>query len=149
MHIERKKDLSIYYWLVDLFSDASFVSIKDGFPMEDLSIPTVAVEGGNIKLEPFEMGNRNRIFERIWFIEIFAKNKSQRDDFGYRVLSALENVIPVYDFDEDITPPPLPTQLGVLDPLVVEMTPIKIFPEMTEKLYYRNSIYFTAEYSII
>jgi hypothetical protein len=148
MHIERKKDLSIYYWLVDLFSDASYVNIRDGFPSENLELPTVAVEGGTIKLRPFELGNRSRVFKRIWFIEIFANNKSQRDDFSYRVLSALENVIPVYDYDEGF-PPPTPTQLGILDPLEVDMTPIKILPEMTEKLYYRNSVYFTAEYSII
>lgn len=148
MHIERKKDLSVYYWLESLFSDASYVNIRDGFPSEDLELPTVAVEGGTIDLEPHELGNRNRVFKRIWFIEIFANNKSQRDDFSYRVLTALENVISVYDYDEGF-PPPIPTKLGVLDPLVIKMTPIKILPEMTEKLYYRASISFTAEYSII
>ena len=148
MHIERKKDLSIYYWLVDMFSDAPFVTVRDGFPSESLVIPTVAVEGGTISLEPFELGNRSRLFDRIWFVEIFADNKSQRDDFSYRILSALEDVIPVYDYDEGF-PPPTPTQLGVLDPKTINMTPIKILPEMTEKLYFRNSVSFTAEYSII
>jgi hypothetical protein len=149
MHIERKKDLSVYHWLVDLFSDASYINVVDGFPTENLELPTVAVEGGTIKLKPFELGNRNRIFNRIWFIEIFAKNKSQRDDFSYRILSALENIIPVYDYDEGFPPDVDPTQIGGLDPLIIQATPIKILPEMTEKLYYRLSVSFTAEYSII
>lgn len=148
MDIERKKDLSIYYWLQDLFSDVSYVNIEDGFPTGELEIPTVAVEGGVINLKPHELGNRNRIFKRLWFIDIFATNKSQRDELSYRILRALENVIPVYDYDEGF-PPPTPTQLGVLDTLSISGVPIKIFPEMTQKLYYRFNISFTAEYSIL
>jgi len=140
--------LSIYYWLTDLFSDASYVNIEDGFPTGNLEIPTVSVEGDIIDLKSLEMGNKNRVFKRIWFIEIFANNKSQRDDFSYRVLTALQDVIPVYDYDEGF-PPPTPTKLGVLDALTIRGTPVQIFPEMTEKLYYRFSISFTAEYSII
>lgn len=149
IHTERKKDLSLYYWLTDLFSDASYINIEDGFPTGDLVIPTVSVEGGTIDLKPHELGNKNRVFKRIWFIEIFANNKSQRDDFSYRVLTALEDIIPVYDYDEGFPPNVDPTKLGVLNTLTIKGTPIKIFPEMTEKLYYRFSISFTAEYSII
>lgn len=149
MHIERKKDLSIYHWLVDLFSDASYVNIEDSFPVRNLEIPTVAVKGGTIKPTLLEMGNRNRVFKRIWFIEVFAANKSQRDDFSYRVLTALQNPISVHDYDEGFPFTVAPTKLGVLDILDITGVPIQIFPEMTEKLYYRFSISFTAEYSII
>lgn len=149
MHIERLKDLSIYYWLTDLFSDASYVNIKDGYPTETLEIPTVSVEGGVIIPRLHELGNRNRVFKRVWFIDIFANNKSQRDDFSYRVLTALENVIPVYDYNEGFPPSISPAQLGTLDPLEIKGTPVKIFPEASEQLYYRFSISFTAEYSLI
>jgi hypothetical protein len=148
MDIERKKDLSIYYWLQDLFSDVSYVNIEDGYSEEGLEIPTVVVEGGVINLKPHEMGNRNRVFKRLWFIDIYATNKSQRDEFSYRVLRALQDIIPVYDYDEGF-PPPTPTQLGVLDSQSISGVPVQIFPEMTEKLYYRFSISFTAEYSIL
>ena len=46
MDIERKKDLSIYYWLEDLFSDASYVNIEDGYPTEDLEVTTYFHEAG-------------------------------------------------------------------------------------------------------
>lgn len=148
MDIERKKDLSIFYWLQDLFSDVSYVNIEDGYPTEGLEIPTVSVEGGVIKPRPHEMGNRNRVFKRLWLIDVFATNKSQRDEFAYRVLRALQDVIPVYDYDEGF-PPPTPTKLGVLDAQSISGVPVQIFPEMTEKLYFRFSISFTAEYSIL
>lgn len=149
MHIERKKDLSIYYWLQDLFSDVSYVNIEDGYPTDGLEIPTVSVEGGLISPRPHEMGNRKRVFKRLWFIDVYAKNKSQRDEFSYRILEALENVIPVYDYDEGFPPTVSPTQLGVLDVQSISGVPVQIFPEMTEKLYYRFTISFTAEYSIL
>ena len=147
MHIERKKDLSIYYWLVALFTDVPYVNIRDGFPISDLVIPTVSVEGGTINLLPHEIGNKNRVFSRYWRIDVFGDTKSQRDDFTYRILENLQDTIPVYDYDEGFPPGVSPTQLGCLNVRNVRSNVIEILPEFTQKLYYRTSIALTAEYN--
>lgn len=146
MHIERKKDLSVYYWLVDLFSDAPYIVINDGYPETGLVVPTVIVDYKNIKPLPYEMGNRNQMWNRLWTIDVYGKNKSQRDDFGYRVTDALQESIPVYDYDEGF---PSTTQLGNLLPYNLQQIPIKIMPELVTKLYYRAAITFVAKYSLI
>ena len=147
MYLERKQDLSIYYWLVDLFSDVSFVTIEDGYPETELTIPTIAVEWSMIDLSPLELGNRSGLQRRVWFIEIFAENKSQRDDFGYRIMNAIEDNIPVYDYDEGFPPSVSPTQLGCLIPQRIKMEIIRVIPELVDKLYWRAVISFTAEYT--
>ena len=149
MHIERKKDLSVYYWLVDLFSDADYIAVEDGYPETGLVIPTIIVDYTSIKPLPYEMGNRNQMWNRLWTIDVYAKNKSQRDDFGYRITDALQDSIPVYDYDEGFPPDVSPTQLGSLEPYNLQQIPIKIMPELVTKLYYRAAITFVAKYSLI
>jgi hypothetical protein len=149
MHIERKKDLSVYYWLVDLFSDAHYITINDGFPETGLVIPTVVADYKNIKPLPYEMGNRNQMWNRLWVIDVYAKNKSQRDDIGYRITDALQDSVPVYDYDEGFPPDVSPTQLGSLLPYNLQQIPIKIMPELVTKLYYRATVTFVAKYSLI
>lgn len=145
MDIERKKDLSIYYWLVNLFSGTSYIEVKDGFPIENLTVPTVAVEYRTIALNPFELGNSVQEFRRMWYMEVFANNKSQRDDMGYKIIRALQSNIPVYNYDEGFPPEVTPTQLGCLIPRNIRMTPIRVMPQLTQKLYYRASVSFEAE----
>ena len=149
MHIERKKDLSIYYWLVDLFSDAPHINVEDGYPETGLAIPTVVADYKNIKPLPYEMGNSNQMFHRLWAIDVYGQNKSQRDDYGYRIAAALQDSIPVYDYDEGFPPDVSPTQLGNLLPRNIQLIPIKIMPELVTKLYYRATVTFVAEYSLI
>ena len=149
MHIERKKDLSVYYWLVDLFSDATYIIINDGFPETGLVIPTVVVDYQSIKPLPYEMGNSNQMWNRLWIIDVYAKNKSQRDDIGYRITDALQDSVPVHDYDEGFPPDVSPTQLGNLLPYNLQQIPIKIMPELVTKLYYRATVSFVAKYSLI
>ena len=149
MHIERKKDLSVYYWLVDLFSDAPYIAINDGYPETGLVIPSVVSDYRNIKPLPYEMGNSNQMFHRLWVIDVYGQNKSQRDDFGYRIATALQDSIPVYDYDEGFPPDVTPTQLGSLLPEQIQLIPIKVMPELVTKLYYRATVTFVAEYSLI
>jgi hypothetical protein len=146
---ERKKDLSIFYWLVDLFSDASYINVVDGFPQGELVLPTVAVEYKRISLDEFELGNLTQLFERVWFIEVFAINKSQRDDIGYRIIRALQNPIPVYDYDEGFPPAVSPTKIGALLPRRIKLDPVIILPEITTKLYYRAVVSFEAVLNIV
>jgi len=145
MHIERKKDLSVYYWLVDLFSDVPYVTISDGYPPTEIVPPTIAVDWRHIVLDPWELGNSQPVFDRAWYIDIIAKNKSQRDDFGYRILDALKTNIPVYDYDMGFPPDVSPTQLGCLIPDNVRLEEVRILPQLTQVLYYRAIVSFGAQ----
>jgi hypothetical protein len=147
MFIERKQDMSVITWLKTLFVAAPFVAIRDGFPEEELTLPTIAVETDTLELTPFELGDRNRLESRAWYVDIFAANKAQRDEFGYKIMHELENPIPVYDYDEGFPVGSNPTQIGTLLPQMIQMRIIKVLPELTEALYYRSAVIFTTEYS--
>lgn len=148
MYLERKEDLSVYYYLVDLFSDTSFMHIVDGFPESNLELPTVAVEASTIDTYQLELGNKNRYQDRTWFIDVFAVNKSQRDDIAYRIMNSLEDCIPVYDYDEGFPPEVSPTQLGCLQVQDIRLQIVRVFPELTGSLYYRATVSFTAIYNL-
>jgi len=147
MQLERKQDLSIYYWLKDLFSAAPFITIKDGFPDVALSIPTVAVESDSIYTKPFELGNRARLKYREFYIDVFAADKSQRDEYAYKIINELEDNIPVYNYDEGFPESVTPTQIGALEVDSITMRVVRILPELTEKMYYRSVVQFSAVYN--
>src|SRR3990172_7098977 len=143
MYLNRKEDLSVYYFLVDLFQSIPQIKIVDGFPEDELTIPTIAVEAHDINAYKAELGNTKRLKYRTWSIDIFAVNKSQRDDISYKILDALEQCISVYDYDEGF-PPTVVTKLGCLQVDDMKLEIIRIFPELTGSLYYRAIITFTA-----
>ena len=143
MHLLRKQDLSIYYFLVDMFSAFTFVNIADGFPDDELELPTIAVEAMDVDSIPHELGSRAGLKDRFWDIEVFALNKAQRDEFSYLIMDNLEVGIPVRDYDEGF-PPPEPTKLGTLDVSNLTLSVVTIFPTIQEKLYWRMSITFTT-----
>lgn len=146
MYLERKQDLALYYFIKDLFSDTPFVTVTDGYPEEDLTLPTISVDADTIDTTELEIGNRERFQFRVWYIEVFAMNKSQRDEFSYRLLHALEECLPVYDYDLG-NPPDILPKLGCLQPEELRMRIIKIMPELVSTLYYRATISFTATYT--
>lgn len=145
LYLERKEDLSVYYFLKDKFSDAPFVIITDGFPEGDLQLPTVSVEAGKIDVIEYEMGNRDGLRVRRWYIDIYAVNKSQRDEFGYRLLDVLKDGIPVYNYDEGFPPAVTPTREGSLAVLSKSFNPVRISEKVVEKLYYRATVSFVAQ----
>jgi hypothetical protein len=140
MYIEKKEDLSLHYWLVDLFQDAPFITLVDEFPEELLKIPTISSDVGRIEIEDLELGDREGIRIRNWYIDIFAKTKTQREDFGYRILNALKDGINVYDYDEGFPPNVTPSKIGHLNVLARSYEPMKVSPDFTDKLYYRTTI---------
>jgi len=144
MYIERKQDMSVIAWLKVLFADAPFINIVDGFPNTELTLPVIAVETDTIETVPYELGNRQRLEIRNWYLDIFAMNKAQRDEFGYRIIQALENAIPVYDYDAGFVNPPV---IGSLLPDTIQMKIVRVLPELTEAMYYRSAVIFTSEYS--
>jgi hypothetical protein len=94
----------------------------------------------------FELGNRNRTQIRVWYFNVFAENKAQRDEYAYRLLNALNDSIPVYDHDSGFPPIVVP-KLGALIPETLQLRIIKIDPALVEKLYFRAVIQYTSEYS--
>ena len=147
MHLNRKQDLSVFYFLKNLFSAYTFVNIEDGFPENELQLPTISVEAEDIRRVPLELGNRIGLHPRIWSIDVFAKNKAQRDEFAYLIFDSLEqDYVLVYDYDEGFPPSVSPTQLGTLILQDQRLEVVRIFPQLTEKLYWRMSITFSTIY---
>ncbi len=142
MELHRKQDISIYYWLIETLPD--FVTVVDGFPDSDLVLPTASIEHIEIVGKPFELGGLDKD-HRIWRIDVFGENKSQRDDYAYKIYSEMEGNIPVYDYDEGF-PPPTPTRIGALKCYDRKVKPIKVFEDLVRKLYWRSAINFWTEY---
>lgn len=148
MRIERKQDLSVYYFIKDLLTGNPQIKVVDEFPVDKLTLPTVSVEAKTIDAFDFELGNRNRLKLRVWYIDVFAQNKSQRDELAYIILDALESCIPVYDYDEGF-PPTVVTQLGCMDTEDLRMDIIRVDPSLVSTMYYRAMISFSAFYNQI
>lgn len=146
MYRERLEDLSLYYYIKDLFSDVPGINVVDDFPSSNLVTPTISVTTDIIDTAIFELGNRDREQFRTWYIDVFAKNKAQRDDYSYRILNSLEECIPVYNYDDGF-PPITVAQIGCLQPEDVRLRIIRVFPELVDKLYWRTTLTFVATYS--
>lgn len=145
MELERLQDLSIYYWLDGLFSSYSQVTVVDGYPDADVSLPSVSVVDGEIRYSPHELGGVSRR-SRIWQIEVATNNKAQRTEFTSYIVNSLEDGIPVYNYNEGF-PPTSVTQIGTIKPRDFVVRPIRVFPELTEsKMYWREVIVFFDDY---
>ena len=140
MNIYRKEDLSVYYFIKDLFQDTPFINIEDSFPEEILEVPTISIDAGKLIEEPFELGNRDKIRERVWYIDVFAKNKSQRDDFGYKILENSKDGIAIYDYDEGFPPDVTPSKIGHMAIVADSYEPIPVILGENEKLYFRGQV---------
>lgn len=128
-----------------MFSTAPFINIVDGFPEGDLKLPTVAVEAGRIDVVEYELGNRDGLRVRRWYIDIYANTKAQRDEFGYKLLDVLKDGIPVYNYDQGFPPSVTPTRIGTLVVISKSYDPIKVSADVVEKLYYRATISMVAQ----
>ena len=120
----------------------------DGFPEDLLTLPTVSIEAGRIM--PYIIGVGDKYSNpRVWHINIFAKNKSQRDDIVYKILHALEDSyhIPVYDYDEGFPPDISPSKIGGLVIEDISADTVRINPNLVSKLYYRALVSFSADYN--
>lgn len=148
MYLERKEDLSVYFLVKTLFRSNPEIKIVDGFPDEALTIPSVAVDNDVLALEDFELGNREGRRTRTWYIDVFAKNKTQRDDFCYRILNGFKNGIVVYDYDEGFPDDSSPSKIGHLGVIMRRMRPLKINPKLVDKMYYRATVTIVASNTI-
>lgn len=145
MLIYRLEDLSMYFFIKDLFQDAgNLVTVVDSFPNDPntvLAIPTISIDAGRLdEYEFYEMGNRDLLRVRTWYIDIFAKNKSQRDDFAYRILNESENGISVYDYNQGFPPSIAPDRVEHLRVVTKGYEPIPVMLDESEKLYFRGQV---------
>lgn len=137
---QELEDRAVVYFIRNLFTSSPMITVVDSFPDEDLTLPTVSIDGGEIDTSPGELGNRKRLKYRTWYIDVFALTKSQRNDLGYTILNALEETIPVYNYNEGFPPNSSPSLLGGLVPINIRLEHIRILPELTEKMYYRSQV---------
>lgn len=146
MNILRKQDLSITYWLKGIFSSMPSIQIVDGFPDATMTLPTVSIEAQPIVGLPFELGNRISLKQRFWIVDAFAQNKAQRDEIAGLIIDSIEYGIPVYNYDQGFPPGVSPSQIGALEVDDLRVSPIRVFPELQEKMYWRVSVSFTTIY---
>lgn len=144
MYIERLEDLSVNYFIKSLFTDVSGLPITDDYPTDNLVIPSISVNAGPLRLEDYELGNSKGLRIRKWYIDIYALNKAQRDEFGYRILNSFDRGIPIYDYNVGFPPASGIPQIEHLDVYQRELTPVRIMPELVDKLYYRSTITIVA-----
>jgi hypothetical protein len=150
MNLDIKQNLSVYYYIRDTLSGYPSVHITDDYPDTELVLPSVSVIGDDKFSRPLELGNRHGIKNRMWNIEILGANKNQRDELAAIIYENVEDYIPVYDYDVGFPPTVVP-QIGTLKikPNTLISTPIRIFPDLVERLYWRESIKFMTEYESI
>jgi hypothetical protein len=146
MLIYRNEDLSMFYFIKNMFSDTSYIEIVDSFPADEfgapapLTIPTISIDAGKLKEELFELGDRDKVRIRTWYIDIFAKNKSQRDDFGYRILDQTKNGININDYNQGFPPTVTPSKIGHMDVLSISYEPVPVMLDKSELLYFRGQV---------
>jgi len=148
LELEEKQDLSVYYFIENVLSSYPYITITDSFPSGELSLPTVAVTPKDIEAFQFQLGSKQRVKDRTWYVDVFANNTAQARKIGYKVLSALEDDVLVKDYDEGL-PPDVTNQtvLGLLEVENLRLEIIKVMPDLVDKLYYRAVVYFTARYN--
>ena len=141
MTIYRLEDLSMYYYTKNLFMDTPHITIVDDYPRQGLQVPTISVVNGKLIEERFELGNSDSgLRTRRWFIDIYATNKSQRDDFAYKFLDDCDRGITVFDYNEGFPPAASPAAINHLTVISKSYQPIEVLPDINENLYYRGQI---------
>ena len=118
----------------------------DGFPDDPLALPTISVEWDDTEVVDFQLGDRSGKRIRTWYIDVFAKNKTTRDEFAYKIHNELRNGITVYDIVAGV---PTQDKIGHLDILQRRIKVVRVDPELVSTMYYRASISILAENTIL
>lgn len=140
MNIYRLEHLSVDHFVKDIFQPYPFITFTHEFPNTVLQVPTISVVNGKLSEEEFELGNPDTIRIRRWFIDVFALNVSQRDDFAYEILIESKQGITVYDYNEGFPPDASPSAINHLSVISRTYEPIPVIRQENEKLYYRGQL---------
>lgn len=142
----RKEHLALYYWLRELLPDN--VNVVRAYRKDtELEPPCVSIDSSDITNRPFELGNEDGLDDKFWAINVYGLTIAQRDDMAEIVFKDLKKV-PVYNYDEGF-PPPNPTRIGTLIVSEKRSTPIMVFRDLVEKLFWRRNITFMTKYEEI
>lgn len=144
MELERKENLSVYYFIKDKFAGYPAITILDAFPEADFVYPAIVVEWSTATASNFELGSRVSQHHRSFVIDVFALTQTQRDEITFKLYEYLDDTIPVYDYDEGFPPSVNPSQISCLDVEEKLARVIRIYPELVEQMYYRATIDFVA-----
>ena len=146
MYLERKQELSVYYWLSGLFTDG-VVSVVDSYYDGKLEVPRIAIVGEAIGSTLHELGGAER-YDRIWSLEIYAKTKQQRDEIGYKIFGDIrENGhIQVFDYDEGFPPDVSPSSLGYMDIIEHQYRPKNLDSGLQEVLDWQAKVAVHSRY---
>lgn len=147
MELEKKKDISIVYWLRDIFSDVSSLKVVDEYREQELSVPSIALETGPMSSKPFQLGDRTKQTFKTWYIDLYANSSEQRNEMAYRIMRLLDEGISVYDYDEGFPPSISPTKIGLIGVLEQKYDPISVVPDLLEVMYWRGSVTIFTDYS--
>lgn len=141
MYIEQKAHYSLYYAIKDEFEN--ILNVVDSFPLEELEPPVIAVDLMAIDFTTLEIGNYNNLRELDWILDVYGKNKTQRDQAVFRLFNLLEKRIPIYDFDLGFPPQSIP-QIGALIPTKLRIELLNVKSDEVEEVQYRASGLYTA-----
>lgn len=129
----RLEQLSIYYWLQSLVPD--FVTIKDEYPFDELSLPTISITSGDTRARPFQLGSSELDYQD-WEIYIFAQNSGQRDDYLSIIYNEAENNICVYNYNLGFPPNVSPPETGSLMVVNRVKKPLRVYEDLVKKKYW-------------
>jgi len=142
MLIYRLENLSVYYFIKDIFQPFPMISVVDKFPESIITLPTISVIPGKLSEEEFELGNSDRgLRTRRWFVDVYAINDTQRDDFAYKILNGLNTGITVYDYNEGFPPGASPSSINHLSVISDTYEPLNVIrTSENQVLYFRGQI---------
>lgn len=122
------------------------MNIVDGFPNDPLALPTISVDWNTTDVNYIQLGDREGSRIRSWYIDVFATNKTTRDEFAYKIHNELKDGITVYDIVNGV---PTTDVIGHLNILQRRIKVVRIDPELVSTMYYRASISILAENDIL
>jgi hypothetical protein len=125
------------------------VDIVDSYYSGNLEVPRVAIVGGDIGSTLHELGGAER-YDRVWWLEIYASTKQQRDEIGYRIFGQLreDGHIPVQDYDEGFPPTVSPSSLGYMDVVKHQYRPKNYDTELQSLMDWRATVAIHSRYIV-
>ncbi|MEM4134611.1 MAG: hypothetical protein QXV73_05380 [Candidatus Micrarchaeia archaeon] len=142
MYIEENAHFSLIRKLKDSFADT--VKVVDSYPRNQIEVPLISVDIIRLDFTKLQIGDYNNIRNITWIVDVFAKNKTQRDRMTFQLMSTLEQKIPIYDFTNGFNNQNL-IEIGAIEPKRLRVEFVEIEVENPEELFFRAIGSFNAQ----